>query len=106
MSKNKQTQAQAQEIVLTETMSNHAALLAEIERLKAENSKLNRAKTGEVKNSIRLQVSAKGALSLYGLGRFPVTLYRSQWERLLSISSDIAQYIVDHKGELKEKSES
>jgi len=52
--------------------------MAPLEALKAENQRLKEAQT----SGISFKVSEKGALSLYGLGRFPVTLHRSQWERL------------------------
>lgn len=50
-----------------------------------------------------LKVSEKGALSVYGLGRFPVTLYREQWEKLLGMNDQIRQFIQDHDQELKKK---
>lgn len=43
--------------------------------------------------ALTMKVSEKGALSVYGLGRFPVTLYRGQWERLLSHSAEIERFI-------------
>lgn len=54
-------------------------MVAEIERLKAENARLAQAKGGKV---TKIQVSVKGAVSVYGLSRFPVTLYREQWEAI------------------------
>jgi hypothetical protein len=50
-----------------------------------------------------LKVSEKGALSVYGLGRFPVTLYREQWDKLLNMSDEIRQFIKDNDGSLKKK---
>jgi len=50
-----------------------------------------------------LKVSEKGALSIYGMGRFPVTLYKEQWLRLLDMSEDIRAFIVANEGELKKK---
>ena len=50
-----------------------------------------------------LKVSEKGALSVYGLGRFPVTLYREQWEKLLGLADDIRSFIQAHDSELKKK---
>ncbi len=50
-----------------------------------------------------LKVSEKGALSVYGLGRFPVTLYREQWEKLLGMSDQIRQFIQDNDQQLKKK---
>ena len=54
-------------------------LKAELERLKAENERLK----GERARSTGLKVSEKGGVSVYGLGRFPVTLYKEQWVKLL-----------------------
>ncbi len=52
---------------------------------------------------ISLKVSAKGALSVYGLGRFPVTLYKEQWRRLLTASDEIRAFLEQHDSELKTK---
>lgn len=80
-----------------------AQMMAEIERLKAENAKLATQAKASIKHG--LKVSAKGALSLYGLGRFPITLYKSQWLALLDKGTDIRQFINDHATELKDKEE-
>jgi hypothetical protein len=74
-------------------------LQAELERLRSENARLKR----EEKGGLRLKVSGKGAVSVYGLGRFPVTLYQEQWMRLLAIGDDIRAFIQDHRQELKAK---
>ena len=74
-------------------------LQAELSRLRAENERL---KTSGVK-SISLKVSEKGAVSLYGLGRFPVTLYKEQWLRLLERTDDIHAFIRANDGKLKTK---
>jgi hypothetical protein len=74
-------------------------LKAELERLKAENERLKgqRSRTGSLK------VSEKGGVSVYGLGRFPVTLYKEQWTRLLAMADEIRAFIKEHDGELKTK---
>ncbi len=74
-------------------------LKAEIERLRAENEALKRPARGQ----LSLRVSEKGALSVYGLGRFPVTLYREQWEKLLGMTDQIREFIQAHDSELKKK---
>lgn len=73
---------------------------AELERLRAENKEL---KEGRRPGSTWLKVSEKGAVSVYGLGRFPVTLYKEQWERLLAMSDQIKQFIAGNKDKLKLK---
>jgi hypothetical protein len=80
-------------------MATEQEMLAELERLRAENEKLKKPSRGQMS----LKVSEKGALSVYGLGRFPVTLYREQWEKLLGMSDDIRTFIQDHDTELKKK---
>ena len=72
---------------------------AELDRLRAENEALKRPTRGQ----LSLKVSEKGALSVYGLGRFPVTLYREQWEKLLGMSDDIRNFIQAHDSDLKKK---
>jgi hypothetical protein len=80
-------------------MADETNLQAEIERLRAENAALkNRASKG-----LSFKVSEKGAVSVYGLGRFPVTLYKEQWTRLLDMADDIRTFIAEHEAELKSK---
>jgi hypothetical protein len=74
-------------------------LKAEIERLKAENERL---KKGSVRGT-SLKVSDKGGVSVYGLGRFPVTLYKEQWTKLLDMADDIRAFIRDNEPKLKSK---
>ncbi|HEX7548927.1 MAG TPA: hypothetical protein VF417_08050 [Candidatus Methylomirabilis sp.] len=75
-------------------------LKEELERLKAENEAL-KAKTTRA-TSIR--VSEKGGVSVYGLGRFPVTLYKEQWLKLLDMTEDLRVFIAENEGKLKTKS--
>jgi hypothetical protein len=74
-------------------------LKAELERVKAENDRLK----SERGRSVSLKVSEKGGVSVYGLGRFPVTLYKEQWTKLLTMADDIRAFIKEHDGELKAK---
>jgi hypothetical protein len=74
-------------------------LQAEIARLQAENDRLKNR--GE--RAISLKVSEKGALSLYGLGRFPVTLYKEQWRRVIGMAAEIEAYIQENDSKLKTK---
>ena len=75
-------------------------LQAEIARLRAENEKLMKPAT---RGQMSLKVSEKGGLSVYGLGRFPVTLYREQWEKLLGMSDQIREFIQQNDAALKKK---
>jgi len=74
---------------------------AEIERLRAENEALK--KTKPERGTMSMKVSEKGALSIYGMGRFPVTLYKEQWLKLLGIADEIKTFIKDNDARLKTK---
>jgi hypothetical protein len=74
-------------------------LQAELERLKAENEAL-KAKTTRATS---LRVSEKGGVSVYGLGRFPVTLYKEQWLKLLEMAEEIRRFIGENDARLKTK---
>ena len=74
-------------------------LKAELEKLRAENAALKSRST----RGVSLRVSEKGGVSVYGLGRFPVTLYKEQWSRLLDMADDIRAFIREHESELKAK---
>ncbi|MEK6555134.1 MAG: hypothetical protein AABZ31_07840 [Bdellovibrionota bacterium] len=76
-------------------------LKAQIEKLKAENEALKRTKPE--RGTLSMKVSEKGALSIYGMGRFPVTLYKEQWLKLLGIADEIKQFIEANDGRLKTK---
>ena len=71
----------------------------ELERLRKENEALKKGGA----SSIRMKVSEKGALSVYGMGRFPVTLYKEQWLRLLNMSDEIRAFIATNEAQLKTK---
>jgi hypothetical protein len=81
-------------------MPSEEELKAEIERLRAENQAL---KKPAARGQLSLRVSEKGALSVYGLGRFPVTLYREQWEKLLGLADEIRRFIQENDSLLKKK---
>lgn len=74
-------------------------LKSEIERLRAENEALKRSSF----KGLSMKVSEKGALSVYGLGRFPVTLYKEQWLRLLEMTEDIRAFIRQNETQLRSK---
>ncbi len=76
-----------------------AEMPAELERLRSENAELK----GRAEKGLSLKVSQKGGVSVYGLGRFPVTLYKEQWTRLLENMEDIRAFLDEHDGELKAK---
>jgi len=72
-------------------------LQQELERLRAENEALKKRSA----KGLSIKISAKGAVSVYGLGRFPVTLYKEQWLRLLELAGDLRKFIAAHESELK-----
>ncbi len=72
---------------------------AELERLRAENQALKKTTS----RGLSMKVSEKGGLSVYGLGRFPVTLYKEQWNKLLDMTDDIRTFIKDNEERLKTK---
>ena len=76
-------------------------LKAEILRLREENERLKSVRG----RSVSLKVSEKGGVSVYGLGRFPVTLYKEQWSKLLVMADEIRAFIKEHDSELKAKPE-
>jgi hypothetical protein len=76
-------------------------LKTELERLRAENERLKNRQT----RGVSLKVSEKGGVSVYGLGRFPVTLYKEQWTRLLEMADDIRAFIRENESRLKAKGE-
>lgn len=72
---------------------------AELEKLRAENAALKKTSA----RGLSLKVSEKGALSVYGLGRFPVTLYKEQWNKLLELAEDIRAFLKANDAQLKSK---
>ncbi len=72
---------------------------AELERLRAENEALK----AKVTRATSIKVSEKGAVSVYGLGRFPVTLYKEQWLKLLGMADDIKKFIAENSARLRVK---
>lgn len=74
---------------------------AELDRLRKENETLKSSKPAP--GTLSMKVSEKGALSIYGMGRFPVTLYKEQWLKLLGIADEIQKFIKDNDSRLKTK---
>src|SRR5215831_11007135 len=72
---------------------------AELDRLRKENAALKKGAS----DGLRIKVSEKGAVSVYGMGRFPVTLYKEQWLRLLNMSDEIRAFIAQNEAQLKAK---
>ena len=71
----------------------------ELERLRKENEALKKGAS----SNIRMKVSEKGAVSIYGMGRFPVTLYKEQWLTLLDMSTEIRAFIAANEAQIKKK---
>ena len=78
---------------------NSEDLKAELERLRAENASLKKTTS----KGLSMKVSEKGGLSVYGLGRFPVTLYKEQWIKLLDMAEDIRSFLKANESSLKTK---
>ena len=78
---------------------NESEMKAELESLRAENAKLKSKDSA----GLSLKVSEKGAVSLYGMGRFPVTLYKEQWLRILASAPEIETFIRENDSKLKTK---
>lgn len=74
-------------------------LRAELERLRAENEAL---KT-KGPRGLSLRVSEKGAVSLYGIRRFPITFYADEWEKILGMADEIRRFSQENSGQLKRK---
>ena len=77
-----------------------SAMQAEIARLQAENAAL---RTSAKSQTLSLRVSDKGGVSVYGLGKFPITLYLEQWEKLLALADHIREFIKVNRHLLKTK---
>ena len=82
-------------------MPTEEELRDELERLRRENEELKQ----KPERGLNLKVSQKGAVSLYGLGRFPVTLYKEQWERVLAMADEIREFLAENDSQLKKKGE-
>jgi len=80
-------------------MNDSDDIKAELERLRAENESLKKTK----EKSLSMKIGEKGGLSVYGLGRFPVTLYKEQWLRLLSMADEIKNFIDQNNDKLKSR---
>lgn len=80
-------------------MSEAEDLKAELERLKAENEQLKNQRS----RAVSLKVSEKGGVSVYGLGRFPVTLYKEQWAKLLDMADELRAFMKENDSKLKAK---
>ena len=80
-------------------MTQQDEMKAELERLRAENQALKKTSS----RGLSLKVSEKGGLSVYGLGRFPVTLYKEQWNKLLDMAEDIRAFMKANDSQLKTK---
>jgi hypothetical protein len=80
-------------------MADDEGLQAEIDRLRKENEALKRSSS----KGLSLKISEKGGVSVYGLGRFPVTLYKEQWLRLLDMVEEIRTFIKANESQLKAK---
>ncbi|MEO6877863.1 MAG: hypothetical protein ABI205_05235 [Gemmatimonadaceae bacterium] len=74
-------------------------VMAELDRLRKENESLKKGAA----RGVSMKVSEKGGLSVYGLGRFPITFYKEQWTKLLDMADDIRAFMKEHDAQLKSK---
>ena len=82
-------------------MTSENEMLEELARLKAENEALRNER--QAPRGLSFRVSEKGAVSVYGLGRFPVTLYQEQWDKLLAQTDDLKAFIEANRNRLKKR---
>ncbi len=82
-------------------MSGDNELEKEIERLREENEALKKQR--QTSGTLAFRISEKGAVSVYGLGRFPVTLYQEQWDKLIAHVNDLKRFIDENRPLLKKK---
>jgi hypothetical protein len=75
------------------------------EELKARVAELEKTGSGRRTGALEFRVGEKGGVSVYGLGRFPVTLYKEQWTKLLAMTDEIRAFLKEHDAELKTKPE-
>jgi len=73
------------------------------EELKARLATLEKESATKRSGALEFRVGEKGGVSVYGLGRFPVTLYYEQWHRLLATSEELKKFLEDNKSRLKLK---
>ncbi len=84
---------------MTDTQSSDDQMRQELEKLRAENAALKKTSA----KGLSMKISEKGALSIYGLGRFPVTLYKEQWKKLLGFKDEIVAFLEANDAQLKSK---
>jgi hypothetical protein len=82
-----------------ERLKNENEVLKEVIRLQTENADLRKTAS----QGLSLKVSDKGGVSVYGLGRFPVTLYKEQWHRLLSLADHLRTFIKENEAKLRSR---
>ena len=83
--------------------SDTAELIRQLAEMRAENDKLKAKALSRASARVNFKVSEKGALSIYGLGRFPVTLYLSQYEALNAAWPDVQDFVEEHRAEFTTK---
>ncbi len=80
-------------------MADDQDLQAEVARLRAENEALKAKQSQQT----RLQVSQKGAVSVYGIRRFPITFYAEEWDTVLGMADEVRAFIKENEGDLKRR---
>lgn len=82
------------------TSTVEAALREQLANLQAENERLKTKRREAARKRQTLKVSQKGAVSLYGIRRFPLTFYAQEWDKVLDMAQEIRDFIADHRDEL------
>ena len=86
-----------------DTLAALQAQIAEFQRRNQELEERNAALTKSSERRLSMKVSSKGGVSVYGLGRFPISLYRSQWEKVIGLVPQLQAFMKEHASELAEK---
>lgn len=90
-------------MTILQDVGSESALLQQIAELRAENERLAARARKSAMSRLVCKVSAKGAVSVYGMGRWPVTLYAEQWGKLGEFMPEIKSFISDNAAMLSSK---
>jgi hypothetical protein len=92
-------------MILKMLSGRHSMSEPTIDELKARIAELEKQGAAKRSGNLEFRVSEKGGVSVYGLGRFPVTLYYEQWTRLLGTAENLRAFLEENKSRLKLKNQ-